>query len=136
MVAWIACNGDTADRKGLIRMGQKRRVVVIGAAGYICRQLLPDFRRRYDLVLLDTRDTNSDGDTVEGIRIANLLDENLEVNRGHFAGADAIVHCGFTSPGPDSTERARFDAEMRNVRMCQYVFELARLEHVPRVVVA
>ena len=31
----------------------KRRVVLTGAAGYISSQLLPVFRERYDLVLLD-----------------------------------------------------------------------------------
>ena len=37
----------------------KRRVLLTGAAGYISSQLLPTFRERYDLVLLDV--TNRSG---------------------------------------------------------------------------
>jgi hypothetical protein len=31
----------------------RKRVLITGAAGYLSRQLLPVFRHRYDLVLLD-----------------------------------------------------------------------------------
>ena len=31
----------------------RKRVLITGAAGYLSRQLLPVFRERYDLVLLD-----------------------------------------------------------------------------------
>ena len=33
----------------------RKRVLITGAAGYLSRQLLPVFRERYDLVLLDRR---------------------------------------------------------------------------------
>ncbi len=39
----------------------KRRVVVTGAAGYISAQLLPAFRERYDLVLLDLAKETKEG---------------------------------------------------------------------------
>ena len=36
----------------------KMRVLVTGAAGYIASQMLPTFRERYDLVLVDVTDTD------------------------------------------------------------------------------
>ena len=33
----------------------RKRVLITGAAGYLSRQLLPVFRERYELVLLDRR---------------------------------------------------------------------------------
>ena len=44
------------------------KVVVTGAAGYIASQLLPAFRERYDLVLLDNREHTRDGALVEGVQ--------------------------------------------------------------------
>ena len=38
----------------------RKRVLITGAAGYLSRQLLPVFRKRYDLVLLD-RDREGTG---------------------------------------------------------------------------
>jgi nucleoside-diphosphate-sugar epimerase len=40
---------------------KRLRVVVTGATGYIASQLLPVFRQRYDLVLLDVKKTGRDG---------------------------------------------------------------------------
>ena len=45
------------------------KVVVTGAAGYIASQLLPAFRERYDLVLLDNREHTRDGALVEGVTL-------------------------------------------------------------------
>jgi len=38
-----------------------RRVLVTGATGYIASQMLDDFRRRYELVLVDAKDRDRDG---------------------------------------------------------------------------
>ena len=54
----------------------KRKVLVTGASGKIVGQLLPAFRERYDLVLLDVKTANREGDEVEGIQIADLTDDN------------------------------------------------------------
>ncbi|MDQ3396494.1 MAG: hypothetical protein M3511_01770 [Deinococcota bacterium] len=51
----------------------KPRVLVTGATGYIAAQLLPAFRERYDLRLVDVRRENRAGQTVEGVEIADLL---------------------------------------------------------------
>ena len=49
-------------------------MLVTGAAGYIASQMLPTFRERYDLVLVDVTDTDRDGNSVEGVVKANLID--------------------------------------------------------------
>ena len=52
-------------------MGVKT-VVITGASGYIASQLLPALAERYDLRLLDVRNTDSDGNEVAGIEIVRL----------------------------------------------------------------
>lgn len=118
-------------------MAAKKRVVLIGASGYVASQLAPQFRDRYDLVAVDiTADTRS-GDAVPGLHIADLLDADLDSHRELFRGADAIVHCGFRGSASASYgDDGKFDAEMDNVRMARNVFELAQMEGVSRVVVA
>ena len=119
-------------------MSSRMRVVLTGATGYVASQLLPDFRERYDLVLLDVR-ADRDGTPLDDVRIADLSNPELEVNRAFFRGADAVVHCAYTrsSVGTDSLhEGSQYHVERNNVDLCRNVFELARLEGVPRVVVA
>ena len=119
----------------------KRRVLVTGAAGTISGQLLPAFRERYDLVLLDRDDS-------DGIRGADLTDPDVDAYREHFRGVDAIVHNGFQwrpegrtaaplqwlddqPPGaPDG-----YYTERGNVDMVFHVMKLALEENVRRVVV-
>ena len=73
----------------------RRKVVVTGAAGLMSGLLLPTFRERYDLTLLDICETNRDGTPVEGTKIADLLNRDRDTYRHHFSAADAVVHCGF-----------------------------------------
>jgi hypothetical protein len=115
---------------------QKRRVVVVGAAGLIAGHLLPAFRERYDLVLLDVQKTDRDGNNVEGVQIANLLDRNRDAYRGHFRGADAVVHCGFVRADDADDADQRFFAEHANVEMAYNIYQVAWEEKVRRVVVA
>ncbi len=53
---------------------RKPRVLLTGATGYIASQLLPAFRERYDLRLLDVREENGSGDRVEGVEVARRED--------------------------------------------------------------
>lgn len=46
----------------------KLRVLLTGTTGYIADKLLPAFRERYDLRLIDTRQENGAGQPVEGVR--------------------------------------------------------------------
>jgi hypothetical protein len=112
-----------------------KRVVVTGAAGKIAGQVLPALRERYDLVLLDVRDTDRQGQPLDGVHIVDLAEPNRDGYREHFRGADGVVHFGFVSDGRDDIDRY-FTAELANVRMAYNLFQVAVEEGVRRVVVA
>ena len=66
-------------------MTNRRKVVLTGASGYIASLLLPAFRQRYDLVLLDVRTTDREGKPVEGIQ------QGLEPRRTAFQLAQGVA---------------------------------------------
>jgi len=112
-----------------------RRVVVTGAAGGIAGQVLPALRDRYELVLLDNRETDRQGNLLEGIRITDLVARDRDAYRAHFAGADAVVHFGFVRTESNESD-ARFQVELDNVQMAFNIYQTALEEGVRRVVVA
>jgi uncharacterized protein YbjT (DUF2867 family) len=119
----------------------KRRVVVVGAAGYIAQRMLPELTERWDIVPLDVTATARDGSRVPGIIICDLATPDRDDYRVHFRGADAVIHCGFVRAGQASAtwqnnSDARFWAEHRNVAMAYNVYRTALEERVRRVVVA
>jgi uronate dehydrogenase len=122
-----------APAKEICCVTRRKRVVVTGAAGYVARILLPTFRQRYDLILLDSRTQDRDGRPVPGVEEADLTAEDRGQYRRHMAGAEAIVHLAWvrTPPGGD-----RFAHEMRNIRMAYNVYQSAVEEGVGRVVMA
>jgi nucleoside-diphosphate-sugar epimerase len=113
----------------------RRKVVVTGAAGKIAGQVLPFFRERYDLTLLDIRTTDRTGNEVEGIQIADLMDRDRDAYRHHFRGADAVAHFGFVRAQDAQDPDQRFRAEFANVEMAYNVYQVAWEEGVRRVVV-
>ena len=113
----------------------KRRVVVTGAAGLIAGLLLPALRTRYDLTLLDVRTADRAGAPVEGLQLANLVDANRDGYRRYFAGADAVIHCGFVRSEGGDPDRS-FADEMANIQMAYNVYQVAWEEGVRRVVMA
>lgn len=117
-------------------MENRRNVVLTGAAGTIARLLLPAFRARYDLTLLDVRKTNPDGEVIEDIEIVDLLADDRDTIRQHFRGVDAVVHCGFVHADDPDDPQQRFAAEMANVQMAYNVYRTAWEARVRRVVVA
>ena len=117
-------------------MSEKRKVVITGASGYIASLLLPAFRQRYDLTLLDVRTVDRDGKPVEGVQVADLTDRKREKYRHHFQGADAVVHLGFTRAADQDDPIQDFYAELANVEMAFHVYQTAQEEGVGRVVVA
>jgi hypothetical protein len=122
-----------------------RRILITGAAGEITRQLLPAFRARYDLVLLDIRRSEHASDIV----IADVSDPDIEKYRDYFRGVDAIVHnVRSTKPGvktsaprqwlaerPGSEVAEGYFVERKSVDMAFNVLRLAMEENVRRVVI-
>jgi len=117
----------------------RRTVLVTGATGYIASQMLPTFRERYDLRLIDIRDTDRDGNRVPGAQVASMLDGPDSEIRPLFTGCDAVVHLayhrGSLSTGPSGRGRGYSD-ERPNVDMAERVYRLSLEEGVRRVVVA
>ena len=117
----------------------KRKVVVTGAAGKVAGQVLPALRERYDLVLLDVKQTNRAGEVVPGVQIADLVERNRDHYRPHFQGADAVVHFGFvgnSNPAAGNDADTRFWNEFANVQMAYNIYQTALEAGVRRVVVA
>ena len=112
----------------------KLRVLLTGATGYIAGQLLPAFRERYDLRLIDVRREDRSGRPVEGVEVVDLLGADPADLAPLFAGRDVVVHTAYQHPAGDDPQ-ARYDVERRNVDMMQRVYQLA-LDHGVRRVVA
>jgi hypothetical protein len=119
------------------------RVLLTGATGYIASQLLPEFRERYDLRLVDVRSTDRDGKPVEGVEVVDLLEASDAQLAELFSGVDVVVHGAYYRPPSTSREagspgvgKPRYEAERRNVDLMQLVYQAAVDNGVPRVVAA
>ncbi len=112
----------------------KKRVVVAGAAGYVAHQMLPAFRERYDLVLLDAQSRNRWGDEVEGVEIVDLTDHDLTRYAHHFEGADAVVSLARKPKLDDPLET--YQVEDPNIRLNYNVMRAAYEAGAERVVYA
>ena len=113
----------------------KPTVVLTGASGTIASVLLPALRERYDLRLLDSRDTDKHGERIPGVHIVNLLDKDREQYRHHFNGADAVAHCAYhrrENQGDD----IYFSGELENLQLTYNVYQVAWEEGVRRLVAA
>ena len=109
-------------------------VLVTGAAGYIGSYLLPAFRERYELRLVDNRDRDGLGRPVPGLEVRDVSDlGRMEEYRDLFRGVDAVVHLAFMRPAGRS-HHERYVAERGNVDMAYIVYQLALEEGVRRVV--
>ncbi len=111
---------------------QRKNVLLTGATGYIAGQLLPDLRDRYDLRLIDVRETDRDGNRVPGVEIVDLLEADRSTLETLFTGVDTVVHTGYLRPRPDHV----YEDERKNVDMMQRVYDVALATGVRRVVAA
>jgi hypothetical protein len=114
----------------------KKNIVVTGAAGKIAGQVLPALRERYNLTLLDVRTIDRQGNPVEGIQMADLVDRNRDHYRQFFKGQDAVIHFGFTRAEDQNDPNQRFQAEFDNVQMAYNIYQTSLEEGVSRVVAA
>ena len=117
---------------------RRRRVLVTGAAGQVIRQVLPAFRDRYDLVLLDLEaSVTGQGDIIHA---ADLRNPDLDSYRHHFRGVDTVVHASQRWLGRHyDEERDReldnYYVERDNLDMAFHMFKASLVEGVRRVVV-
>jgi hypothetical protein len=117
---------------------RRPRVLLTGATGYIASQLLPVFRQRYHLRLLDVRAVDARGHAVDGVQVADLVNHPETSLRPYFEGADAVVHLGYYHPpqlGVTGAGKSYLD-ERPNVDMAERVYRLALDANVERVVFA
>jgi nucleoside-diphosphate-sugar epimerase len=114
-------------------------VLITGAAGYIASYILPAFRERFTLRLVDNRDQDGLGRPVDGLQVRDVshLDQ-IDEYRDLFRGADAVVHLAFMRPSQprQRDHHAWYLAERANIDMTYIVYQLALEEGVKRVVVA
>jgi len=119
----------------------KLRILLTGASGYIAAQLLGEFRARYDLRLVDARETDASGRPMPGVVVADLIDPDRTKYAQLFEGIDVVAHLAYNRPGNDDAGREiqpidKFEAEFLNVRMAQNVYRCAYDSGVKRVVMA
>ena len=113
---------------------REKKVLMTGAAGYVASQLLPSFRQRYNMVLVDVKAENRDGDRLAEIQVADLIGPDRTGYAKHFEGVDAVVHLAFRRGEGEPIDR--FLHEKQNVEMAYNVLRTAYDAGVPRVVFA
>ena len=123
-------------------MASKLKVMITGASGYVASQMLPEYRERYDLVLVDVKNTDRDGEVVNGVVVADLADPDRSRYEHLFDGVDSVIHLGYMRSEPggvfgsETPQIDRFDVELANVRMANNVYRTAYDAGVRRVVSA
>lgn len=110
-----------------------RRVLVTGASGYIAAQLLPAFRERYPLTLLD-RAAVREGEPIAGVQVVDLIGSDPETYRAHFRGVQTVVHLAWNRPSGDPA--TAYVEERVNLDLAYNIYRLSLEEGVERVVVA
>jgi nucleoside-diphosphate-sugar epimerase len=111
-------------------------VLITGAAGYIASYILPAFRERFTLRLVDNRAPDGAGRSVEGLLVEDLSDlARMDDYRPVFQGVDAVVHLAWLHPADESLH-TRYLAERGSVDLAYVIYQLALEEGVRRVVVA
>ncbi len=110
------------------------RVLMTGATGYIADQLLPTFRSQYQMVLVDVKAENREGERVDDVAVVDLIDTDRSKYAHLFDGVDAVVHLGYKRRSGDPLEH--FYDENQNVTMAYNVLRCAYEAGVPRVAIA
>ena len=110
------------------------KALMTGATGYIASQLLPTFQEDYEMVLVDVKTENREGERVEGVEIANLIDTDRSKYAGLFEGVDAVVHLGHKRRSGEPLDH--FFDERDNVTMAYNVLRCAYDAGVPRIAIA
>ena len=110
------------------------KLLLTGAAGYIAAQILPTLRERYDVTCVDVTGETRDGEAIEGLVVADLIDADRTKYASLFEGVDAVIHLGYKRRTGSPLDHY-FD-ERQNVDMAYNVFRSALDAGVKRVVMA
>ena len=110
------------------------KVLMTGATGYIANQLLPTFRENYEMVLVDVREEDRNGNKVEGAIMADLIDTDRSKYAHLFEGVDAVVHLGYKRRSGEPLDH--FFDENENVQMAYNVLRCAHDAGVSRLAIA
>jgi uronate dehydrogenase len=121
-----------------------RKIVVTGVCGFVVGRVLEALRGRYDLVLLDVKDTDANGKKVEGVKKVDLMGDRQTFS-SYFRGAEAVIHSArqvvswspfLPKASEDSkTEDERFRVEIDNLKMLYNVYKTCAEEGVRRAIV-
>ncbi|MFC1961242.1 NAD-dependent epimerase/dehydratase family protein [Chloroflexota bacterium] len=111
----------------------KRKVVVVGASGRMAALVLPAFRERYDLTLLDIKNTDAEGNAIPDVQICDVLDPDRNTYRPYFEGVDAVVNFGWIA-GDRNDPDEYFRAEMASIQIAHNVYQTALETGAKRVV--
>ena len=109
-----------------------KRVLLTGAVGVIGSQLAPALREAYDLRMVDVKETDRQGQRLEGVELFDLVESSDEQVTELFSAFDAIVHCGYLRPVGEPS----YASERRNVDLMERIYRLAVAAGVKRVVAA
>jgi nucleoside-diphosphate-sugar epimerase len=97
--------------------------------------MLPTFRQRYDLTLVDVTQKNRQVETITDIVVLDLIDPGRSKYAQYFYGVDVVVHLGYKHRCGSNPMDHFFDEE-QNVEMAYNVFWTAYDAGVKRVVMA
>ena len=115
-------------------MTVKKKLLITGAAGYVASQMLPRFRNKYELVLLDASTKNRDGEEVEGVSTVDLIDKDRSAYAHFFEGVNAVIHLAYKRRTGQPLDH--FFDENQNVQMAYNVLRSSYDHGVDRVVIA
>ena len=109
-----------------------QRVLLTGALGVVGSQLVPALREAYDLRMVDVKDTDRQGQRLEGVELFDLVESSDAEVTELFSAFDAIVHCGYLQPIGEPS----YASERRNVDLMERIYRLAMAAGVKRIVAA
>ena len=109
-----------------------KRVLLTGATGTIGSQLVPALREAFDLRMVDVKDTDRQGQRLEGVELFDLVESSDAEVTELFSGFEAIVHCGHLRP----IGEGGYASERRNVDLMERIYRLGMAAGVKRVVAA
>jgi NAD dependent epimerase/dehydratase family len=109
-----------------------QRVLLTGALGMVGSQLVPALREAFDLRMVDVKDTDRQGQRLEGVELFDLIESSDDEVTELFSAFDAIVHCGSLQPIGEPS----YASERRNVDLMERIYRLALAAGVKRIVAA